>query len=102
MYKEAMLCEPPKGHSVHCFLCNLHCRIADGETGFCGVGKNAGGKLNTLADGKFVAANSDPIEKNHSIMFCPAPRSFPSPPWGVIFIAVSARTGKSLRSGKQI
>jgi len=76
MYKEAMLYEPLKDHSVHCFLCNHHCRIADGETGFCGVRKNAEGKLNTLAYGKVVAANSDPIEKKPLYHFLPGSQVF--------------------------
>jgi pyruvate formate lyase activating enzyme len=76
MYKEAMLYETLESNDVHCFLCNHHCRIKDGDTGFCKVRKNIGGKLNTLAYGKVVAANSDPIEKKPLYHFLPGSLSF--------------------------
>ena len=76
MYKEAMLYEPLEGNAVHCFLCNHHCRIKEGEAGFCRVRKNIEGKLYTLAYGKTVAANSDPIEKKPLYHFLPGTLSF--------------------------
>jgi pyruvate formate lyase activating enzyme len=76
MYKEAMLYEPLNDHAVHCFLCNHHCRIADGELGFCGVRKNVEGRLNTLAYGKVVAAKRDPIEKKPLYHFMPGSPAF--------------------------
>ncbi|MGM0428630.1 MAG: AmmeMemoRadiSam system radical SAM enzyme, partial [Thermodesulfobacteriota bacterium] len=76
MYKEAMLYESLEDNAVHCFLCNHHCRIKEGEVGFCRVRKNMEGKLNTLAYGKVVAANSDPIEKKPLYHFLPGTLSF--------------------------
>ncbi|MFO7986832.1 MAG: hypothetical protein R6U38_13305, partial [Desulfatiglandaceae bacterium] len=76
MYKEAMLYESLEDNAVHCFLCNHHCRIKEGEVGFCRVRKNMEGKLYTLAYGKTVAANSDPIEKKPLYHFLPGTLSF--------------------------
>ena len=76
MYREAMLYEPLEDNAVHCFLCNHHCRIPDGEKGFCAVRENVGGRLNTLAYGKVVAANSDPIEKKPLYHFLPGTLTF--------------------------
>lgn len=50
------------GDQVVCQLCNRACRIKQGECGFCGVRKNEGGKLFTLAYGKISALESRPIE----------------------------------------
>lgn len=74
--KDAMLYEPLEDREVHCFLCNHHCRIRDGETGFCRVRMNMGGRLKTLAYGKVVSANSDPIEKKPLYHFLPGSMSF--------------------------
>ncbi len=76
MIREAMLYERLEGNAVHCFLCNHHCRIKDGEVGFCRVRKNMDGKLNTLVYGKVVAASSDPIEKKPLYHFLPGSLSF--------------------------
>jgi pyruvate formate lyase activating enzyme len=76
MYKEAMLYEQLEDRSVHCFLCNHHCRIKEGEVGFCRVRKNVGGKLRTMAYGKVVAANTDPIEKKPLYHFLPGSLTF--------------------------
>ncbi len=74
--KDAMLYEPLEDRAVHCFLCSHHCRIKDGETGFCRVRMNTGGALKTLAYGKVVAANSDPIEKKPLYHFLPGSTTF--------------------------
>lgn len=76
MYQEAMLYEPLEDRSVHCFLCSHHCRIHAGEAGFCRVRKNMDGKLRTMAYGKVVAANADPIEKKPLYHFLPGSLSF--------------------------
>ena len=76
MYKEAMLYQQLEDSSVHCFLCNHHCRIKLGEVGFCGVRKNVDGKLYTMVYGKLVAANVDPIEKRPLYHFLPGSLSF--------------------------
>jgi pyruvate formate lyase activating enzyme len=71
MDREAMLYEKREGGDVHCFLCSHHCRIKEGDLGFCRVRKNAGGVLKTLAYGKAVAAHIDPIEKKPLYHFLP-------------------------------
>ena len=50
--------------SVTCGLCPLHETLRPGQTGFCRVRKNEGGKLLTLASGQPCVLNLDPIEKN--------------------------------------
>ena len=74
--KDAMLYETLQDRAVHCYLCNHHCRVKDGEAGFCDVRVNRAGKLKTLAYGKVVAANSDPIEKKPLYHFLPGSMSF--------------------------
>ncbi|MFA6716765.1 MAG: AmmeMemoRadiSam system radical SAM enzyme [Victivallales bacterium] len=61
---------------VQCGLCPRACRIADGETGFCGVRKNVGGKLYSLSYGMPVALHVDPIEKKPLAEFLPGTKTF--------------------------
>jgi pyruvate formate lyase activating enzyme len=74
--KEALLYEKIEGLSVHCFLCNHHCRIKESESGFCGVRHNTDGQLFTGAYGELVAANIDPVEKKPLYHFLPGSRTF--------------------------
>lgn len=76
MKKEALLYEKLSGNLVHCFLCNQHCRIADGKFGFCGVRQNLDGSLYTYAYGEVIAAHVDPIEKKPLYHFLPGSSSF--------------------------
>lgn len=76
MIKEAMLYEKLDDNLVHCYLCNHHCKIADGKFGFCGVRKNIGGKLNTLVYGEVIASHVDPIEKKPLYHFLPGSSSY--------------------------
>ena len=76
MIKEALLYEKKDGLSVHCYLCNQHCKIKDSEFGFCGVRQNREGKLYTHAYGEAVAANIDPVEKKPVYHFFPGSRTF--------------------------
>jgi pyruvate formate lyase activating enzyme len=76
MIKEALLYEKKDGLSVHCCLCNHHCKISDSEFGFCRVRENREGKLYTHAYGEVVAANNDPIEKKPLYHFLPGSRTF--------------------------
>lgn len=48
---------------IICLLCRHYCKLKEGQTGICGVNKNVGGELKTLAYGHPVAINLDPIEK---------------------------------------
>ncbi len=74
--KEALLYEKIGGNRVHCFLCSHHCRIAEGEFGFCGVRQNVGGTLYTQVYAKPIAMHVDPIEKKPLYHFLPGSRSF--------------------------
>lgn len=76
MKKEAMFYEQSGGSRVLCLLCAHHCRIADGETGFCRVRHNSEGKLYTSAYGEPAAVNIDPIEKKPLYHFLPGSRAF--------------------------
>ncbi len=73
----ASLWEPWRGTDrVHCFLCAHHCRIEEGETGLCGVRRNAGGALYTLVYGHPVSTAVDPIEKKPLFHFLPGSLSY--------------------------
>jgi len=76
MNKEALLYEKLENNQVHCYLCNHHCRIAEGKFGFCGVRQNINGILYTHAYGKLVASHIDPIEKKPLYHFFPGSLSF--------------------------
>jgi pyruvate formate lyase activating enzyme len=76
MLKEALLCEKLDGGSVHCYLCNHHCKISDGKFGICNVRENRGGVLYTHAYGELIAQNLDPIEKKPLYHFIPGSKSF--------------------------
>lgn len=54
-----------------CEICPHECLLADGEAGFCGARKNAGGTVVPAAYGKITAAAVDPIEKKPLRMFFP-------------------------------
>lgn len=72
----AMFAKPLKDKAVSCFLCAHHCKIADGEAGFCRVRANEGGTLYTLAYGETLARNVDPIEKKPLYHFLPDSLSY--------------------------
>jgi pyruvate formate lyase activating enzyme len=76
MGKEALFWEKLTGPQVHCHLCAHECKIPDGKFGVCGVRQNLRGTLYTLAYGKLIAANIDPIEKKPLYHFLPGSRSF--------------------------
>jgi pyruvate formate lyase activating enzyme len=76
MKKEALLYEKIENKMVHCYLCNHHCKIAEGKFGFCGVRQNLDGTLYTYAYGKVIASHIDPIEKKPLYHFLPGSHSF--------------------------
>ncbi len=39
---------PVENGKLHCYLCPRHCRIGEGQNGFCYIRKNIGGKLYNL------------------------------------------------------
>jgi len=56
---------------IECVLCPHHCRLKEGQTGFCKVRKNVGGELYALTYGKVSAIHDDPIEKKPLYHFYP-------------------------------
>ena len=56
---------------IECDLCPHHCRLKDGQTGFCSVRKHIDGKLYALTYGKVSAVHDDPIEKKPLYHFYP-------------------------------
>lgn len=52
-----------ENNRLRCTACSRYCILRDGQTGFCGVRKNEGGKLDLLAYGRPLVAQIDPIEK---------------------------------------
>lgn len=71
----AMLWEPTSSLAVRCKLCGHRCEIPSGGIGICGVRQNVDGQLKTLAFGRVVALNADPIEKKPLFHFLPGTRS---------------------------
>ncbi len=62
--------QAPDGR-VHCFLCPRRCRLRDGQTGYCAIRADRGGRLYALAYGAPVAVHADPIEKKPLFHFLP-------------------------------
>ncbi len=56
---------------IQCLACAHYCQIFDGNFGICGTRKNINGKLVSLAYGRPVAINVDPIEKKPLYHFLP-------------------------------
>jgi len=74
--KEALFYTKEEGQKTACSLCPHYCRIAEGNSGICGVRENQGGVLYSLVYGKVAAANPDPIEKKPLFHFLPGSRSY--------------------------
>ena len=68
---EAKYYEKLNDGRLHCYLCPRHCKIGDGQNGFCFIRKNEGGKLYQLAYNQPFAINVDPIEKKPLYHFLP-------------------------------
>jgi len=60
-----------EGDRIQCYLCARHCKIPEGQIGFCGVRQVINGKLYALNYGRLVAMNIDPIEKKPLNHFMP-------------------------------
>lgn len=56
---------------LHCYLCPRHCHIGEGQSGFCFIRKNEGGRLVQLGYGRPAAVAMDPIEKKPLNHFFP-------------------------------
>ncbi len=74
--KEARFYTKKENEEVQCYLCRRMCKIKEGETGYCHVRKNIKGTLYSLAYGKAVAINVDPIEKKPFYHFMPGSECF--------------------------
>jgi pyruvate formate lyase activating enzyme len=73
---EARWWEPEPGGRVHCYLCPRHCHIGDGQSGFCFIRVNQGGRLYSLGYASPAALQVDPIEKKPLNHFLPGTRIF--------------------------
>ena len=60
---------------IVCELCRHYCKLKNGQTGFCGVNMNDGGRLRNLVYGKVSALNDDPVEKKPLYHFLPGSRA---------------------------
>ena len=56
---------------IVCSLCPHHCRLADGETGFCRARTNEGGAIRCKNYGRLTSVALDPIEKKPLYHFHP-------------------------------
>lgn len=65
----------PNG-KLHCYLCPRHCRIGDGQAGFCFIRVNEGGKLYSLGYAHPAALQIDPIEKKPLNHYLPGSKVF--------------------------
>lgn len=71
--KEAFLYSTEKS-KVRCTACSRYCLLGEGQTGFCGIRKNIGGKLFLLSYGRVAALAVDPIEKKPLYHYLPGGR----------------------------
>jgi pyruvate formate lyase activating enzyme len=70
-HHEARWWETMPDGRLHCYLCPRHCHIGEGQTGFCFIRKNEGGRLVQLGYGRPAALQMDPIEKKPLNHFFP-------------------------------
>ncbi len=73
---EARWWELDSNGRVHCYLCPRHCHIGAGQSGFCFIRVNEGGKLYSLGYGAPAALQIDPIEKKPLNHFLPGSQVF--------------------------
>ena len=74
--KEALLYDKLEKDRVYCYLCQFHCKIAEGKRGICGVRENRDGTLYTLVYDRVVSRAVDPIEKKPLFNFMPGSTSY--------------------------
>ncbi len=84
-----------KSAILTCSLCHHHCRLADGEIGFCRARQHQQGRLISLSYGRLTSLALDPIEKKPSITSTRERPSFLPAVLAAILPARSARTTKS-------
>ena len=59
---------------IICDVCPHHCRLKEGQTGFCHARKNIEGRNVCINYGRITSINVDPIEKKPLVRFCPGSR----------------------------
>jgi pyruvate formate lyase activating enzyme len=58
-------------NKIQCLLCPHYCKIAEGDTGICGVRKNSGKKIELITYGVISGHSLDPVEKKPLYHFFP-------------------------------
>lgn len=71
MQVQAQWWEPLENKRVRCTLCPRFCQPGDGQTGFCFIRKNEGGKLYQNGFGSTTGLAVDPVEKKPLYHFLP-------------------------------
>ncbi|UWG98160.1 AmmeMemoRadiSam system radical SAM enzyme [Dehalobacter sp. DCM] len=61
---------------IQCGLCPHHCKLKEGQSGFCKARSCIGGKVVSLTYGEMAAFHLDPIEKKPLYHFYPGSRIF--------------------------
>ena len=56
---------------IECGLCFHHCKLEEGQTGFCRARKNVQGKIISLNQARYSSIALDPIEKKPLLYFYP-------------------------------
>lgn len=74
--REAAWYKKLDGKQVECLLCPRRCKVADQETGWCGVRTNYEGVYYTQVYGRVATIHSDPIEKKPLFHFLPSTETF--------------------------
>jgi pyruvate formate lyase activating enzyme len=74
--REAKLYEKLPGKTVRCDLCEHHCEIENGESGFCRARENRNGILYTLVYGYAVMHKQTSIERQNFYHFYPGSKTF--------------------------
>lgn len=80
--KQAKWWHKTENTQVRCTLCPRRCSIPDGGTGYCGIRKNEGGTLFSLAYELPTALQVDPIEKKPLRHFLPGTKTFSAGTFG--------------------
>lgn len=69
--REALFYRQLEGTTVQCQLCPNGCAIPEGQSGFCRVRRNFGGKLHSMVYGRPCSVDVGPIEKAPLFHFLP-------------------------------
>lgn len=72
----ALLYRDNRDGTLTCTACRRYCRLRAGQTGFCGVRTNMGGKLDLEVHSLPFAINVDPIEKKPVLHAYPGSRIY--------------------------